>query len=98
MFNNTYKKFFVTLNPLIGVRGKKLNLYTLKYNIEEIYSIRFIKDTSSLRNQLTKNAKNNQDVDVKDPFPIFVVEFLTNKFVKKPMIDTHALDLLLSVE
>jgi hypothetical protein len=81
---------------LVGVRGKKLNLYQLKYNIEEIYSIRFIKDTSSLRNQLSKTS--SQDIDVKDPFPQFVVEFLSNKFVKKPVIDQHALDLLLSVD
>jgi hypothetical protein len=98
MFNDKYSKFFKTLNPLIGVRGKKLNLYQLKYNIEEIYSIRFIKDTSSLRNQLTKNQKSNDDIDVKDPFPIFIVEFLTNKFVKKPIIDQHAMDILLSVD
>jgi hypothetical protein len=98
MFNDKYAKFFKTLNPLVGVRGKKLNLYQLKYNIEEIYSIRFIKDTSTLRNQLTKNQKSNHDIDVKDPFPIFIVEFLTNKFVKKPIIDQHAMDLLLSVD
>jgi hypothetical protein len=97
MFNEKYSKFFKTLNPLIGVRGKKLNLYQLKYILEEIYSIRFIKDTSTLRNQLSvKNQKNN--IDVKDPFSVFVVEFLTNKFVKKPIIDQHALDLLLSLD
>lgn len=95
IFNNRYTKLFKTLNPLLGVRGKRLNLYQLKYNIEEIYSVRFIKDTSSLKNQL---SKTNQDVNVQDPFPIFVVEFLTNKFVKKAIIDQHTLDLLLSVE
>jgi hypothetical protein len=98
MFNETYSKFFKALNPLIGIRGKKINLYNLKYNIEEIYSIRFIKDTSTLRNELTKNVKSNQDIDVKDPFPVFIVEFLTNKFIKKAMVDQNALDLLLSVE
>jgi len=86
------------LRPIVGVRGKKLNLYQLRYNIEEIYSIRFIKDTSTLRNQLTKSSKSGQEVDVKDPFPNFVVEFLNNKFIKKPIVDQHALDLLLSVD
>jgi hypothetical protein len=99
MFNDKYKRFFKTLNPLVGVRGKKLNIYQLKYNIEEIYSIRFIKDTSDLKNQLTnKNKTEGGEIDVKDPFPVFVVEFLTNKFVKKPIIDQHALDLLLSLD
>jgi hypothetical protein len=97
MFSNQFGIFFKALNPLIGIRGKKLNLFQLKYNIEEIYSIRFIKDTSTLKNQLNKTSKN-QDIDFKDPFPVFVVEFLSNKFVKKPIIDQHALDLLLSLE
>ena len=89
-----------TLQPIIGVRGKKLNFYNLKYMIEEIYSIRFIKDTSNLRNQLVKQRKsdNNEDVDSKDPFPVFCVEFLINKYVKKNLVDQHALDILMSVE
>jgi hypothetical protein len=95
MFNNKYIKFFKTLNPLLGVRGKRLNLYQLRYNIEEIYSVRFIKDTSLLKSQLTQT---NQDINLKDPFPVFVVEFLTNKYVKKPLVDQHSLDLMLSVE
>jgi len=68
--------------------------------IEEIYSIRFIKDTSNLRNQLVKQKKsdNNEEVDSKDPFPIFCVEFLINKYVKKNLVDQHALDILNSVE
>ena len=61
-----------------------INQFNLKYIIEEIYSIRFIKDTSNLRNQLVKQRKseNNEEVDNKDPFPIFCVEFLINKYVK----------------
>jgi hypothetical protein len=66
----------------------------LKYVIEEIYSIRFIKDTSSLKSQLNKNP----DIDACDPFPIFVVDFFINKFVKKPIVDQHALDLLMSID
>lgn len=98
MFNNYYSRFFKYLNPLVGVRGKKLNIYQLKYNIEEIYSIRFIKDTNTLRNQMSKNTKQVNDIEMKDPFPTFVVEFLTNKYIKKPMIDQHSLDLLLSLD
>lgn len=88
-----------TLQPMLGVRGKKLNQYNLKYTMEEIYSIRFIKDTSNLRNQLVKQKKSeNNEVDNKDPFPIFCVEFLINKYVKKNLVDAHALDMLISVE
>lgn len=82
------------MNPLHGVRGKRVHISQLKYVIEEIYSIRFIKDTSSLKSQLNKQG----DINDSDPFPEFVVDFFINKFVKKPMVDQHALDLLMSVD
>jgi len=66
----------------------------LKYVIEEIYSIRFIKDTSSLKNQLNRKS----EIEGSDPFPVFVVDFFINKFVKKPIVDQHALDLLMSID
>jgi hypothetical protein len=91
IFNSKYTVFFKTLNPLVGVRGKKISLYQLRYYIEEIYSIRFIKDTSNLK------KGNNVDV-LDDSFPEFVVEFLVNKYMKKPFVDQNALDLLLSVD
>ena len=50
-----YPRFYTKLNPLLGIRGKKLNFYNLKHFIEEIYSIRFIKDTNSLKSQLSRN-------------------------------------------
>jgi hypothetical protein len=93
MFNSNYKVFFKALSPLVGVRGKKINLYQLRYYVEEIYSIRFIKDTSTLKSQMGKNSEG-----INDSFPMFVVEFLINKYVKKPYVDQNALDLLLSVD
>ncbi len=89
-----YPQFFNLLQPLIGVRPKKLNYFQLKYYIEEIYSIRFIKDTTTLRNQMNKS----NDDDSTDPFPNFCIEFLTNKYIKKPMLDKNALDILLSAD
>lgn len=32
------------------------------------------------------------------PFPNFIFDFLNNKFVKKPVVDQHALDILFSVD
>ena len=89
-----YLKFFTALNPLIGVRPKKLNFYQLKFYIEEIYSVRFIKDTTLLRNKV----KNSGDGELNDPFPSFLIEFLTNKYIKKPMLDKNALDILLTAD
>lgn len=87
MFEGRYQKFVETVNPLVGVRGKRMNINDLKYSVEEIYSIRFMND----RNNLGENPENF-------PFPNFVYEFFTNKYVKKPAVDQHSLDLLLSVD
>lgn len=62
--------------------------------IEEIYAIRFMRDTSTLKNQLNRY----KEIDMKDPFPKFVLDFLFNKYNKKSIIDRNALDLLISVD
>jgi hypothetical protein len=90
LFEGKYSKFLQCVSPLQGVRGKIMNINALIYAIEEIYSIRFINDTNTANN-------NNDDVEPL-PFPNFVVEFYTNKFTKKPMVDQHSLDLLHSIE
>lgn len=77
---------------MVGVRPAKLNLVQLKYFIEEIYSVRFIKDTTTLRNQI--NFTGNTDTEINDPFPRFVVEFLSNKYTKKHLMDKNCLDIL----
>ena len=63
-----------------------MNLTELRYCIEEIYSIRFINDSN----------KENEELNF--PFPNFVLEFLNNKYMKKPSVDQHALDLILSID
>ncbi len=35
---------------------------------------------------------------MKDPFPIFVLDYLMKKYIKKSLIDRHALDLLTSID
>lgn len=94
IYSKRYPRFYKSLNPIIGIRGKKLNIYNLKYIIEEIYSIRFIKDTCSLKNQLCRD----KEIDMKDPFPIFVLDFLIKKYIKKSLIDKNAIDLLISLD
>ena len=69
-----------------------MNINALKYAIEEIYSIRFINDTNSIN-----TANQNEEIET-IPFPNFVFEFFTNKFIKKPLIDQHSLDIILSVD
>ena len=85
-FEGKYKKFIELVNPLVGIRGKRMNIAELRYCIEEIYSIRFINDS---------NKENEYQYF---PFPNFVLEFLNNKYIKKPSVDQHSLDLLLSID
>ena len=85
-FEGRYQKFIQLVNPLVGVRGKRMNINELHYCIEEIYSIRFINDS------------NKDNVEQSFPFPNFVLEFLTNKYIKKPTVDQHSLDLILSID
>ena len=85
-FEGRYPKFIQLVNPLVGVRGKRMNINELHYCIEEIYSIRFINDS------------NKDNVEQSFPFPNFVLEFLTNKYIKKPTVDQHSLDLILSID
>ena len=85
-FEGRYKKFIDLVNPLVGIRGKRMNINELKYCIEEIYSIRFINDS---------NKDNDEQYF---PFPNFVLEFLNNKYIKKPAVDQHSLDLILSID
>ena len=85
-FEGRYQKFVQLVNPLVGIRGKRMNINDLYYNIEEIYSIRFI------------NESNKENEEQYFPFPNFVLEFLSNKYMKKPQVDQHSLDLILSID
>lgn len=67
-----------------------MNINELKYCIEEIYSIRFINETTNLEG----SGEEPESI----PFPNFVFEFLTNKYLKKPLVDQRSLDLLMSIE
>ena len=90
LFEGRYQKFIELVNPLVGIRGKRMNINELRYCIEEIYSIRFINDTN--------NIKENNGEGENLPFPNFVLEFLSNKYIKKPAVDQHSLDLILSID
>jgi hypothetical protein len=90
LFEGRYQKFIEIVNPLVGIRGKRMNLNELRYCIEEIYSIRFINDTN--------NIKENNGEGESFPFPNFVLEFMYNKYIKKPAVDQHSLDLILSID
>ena len=60
--------------------------------IEEIYSVKFMKDTTLLTN---RNARKSIK---QSSFPEFVVDFMVSKYNKKAMSDQNGIDLIFSVD
>ena len=88
-----YPTFFGLVKPLVGIRAKKITLFDLKYYIEEIYSVAFLKYCMILKNK----AHSKKDKTLLS-FPHFVYEFLSNKYSKKTLIDQFAMNILLTCE
>ena len=87
-----YPEFMNILQPLVGVRPKKINLYQLKYLIEELYSVKFMIDTATIKSKSYVNESNNinkndnhdnGDTANTQPFKEFLIEFKTEKYVKE---------------
>ena len=55
-----------------GIRPKRLNISTLISTMEDLYTARFIKDTSYFKAQLKKGS--GEEISDK-PFPNFIYEF-----------------------
>ena len=77
------------VNPLVGIKGSKMDINILRYLIEEIYSLKFLKDTQAL-------AKKEEAEP--ESFPVFVGNFLLNKYQKKSILDQQTINILTSVE
>ncbi len=88
-YDTIYSKLIKVINPSPGIKGKKMDINVIKYMIQEIYSLKFLKDTQSLFDK--------EDVE-SDSFPEFVGNFLVNKFPKKEILDKKAVDFMLSLD
>ena len=88
-----FNQFISLLNPIIGVRPRKMNIYQLRYNMEEMYSIKFMMDTVNIKNKL-----NSDEEKMTQPFSNFIIDYKTEKHIKKPLIDQNILDILVSVD
>ena len=84
-----YSKLISVINPPPGVKGAKMDINAIKYMIQEIYSLKFLKDTQSLL---------SKDETEPEPFPTFVGNFLLNKFPKKDMLYKKSIDFMLSLD
>ena len=88
-YDTIYSKLIKVINPPPGIKGTKMNLSAIKYMIQEIYSLKFLKDTQALFNK--------EDSESED-FPVFVGNFLINKFPKKDALHKKAIDFMLSLD
>ena len=61
----------------------------MELDIQEIYSLKFLKDTQALFN------KEDSELEA---FPVFVGYFLINKFPKKDTLHKKAIDFMLSLD
>ena len=88
-YDQIYSKLINVINPSPGIKGKKMDINAIKYMIQEIYSLKFLKDTQNLF---------NKDDSEPEPFPVFVGNFLINKFPKKDILHKKAVDFMLSLD
>ena len=82
-----YSKLLKLINLSTEEKPTKLNLNHLRYTIEEIYSLKFLKETQAI----LKNEEENED------FPIFVGNYFINKYNKKDILDKKILDFTSSI-
>jgi len=90
ILSKSYNKFINFVKPLIGIRARKISLYDLRYNIEELYTVIFYQFCNILRNK-----KNVMNIDVS--FSKNVFDFYVDKFNKKQLIDQNCMNLVNSV-
>ena len=88
-YDTIYSKLINVINPSPGIKGKKMDINAVKYMIQEIYSLKFLKDTQAIFKE--------EDVE-SNSFPEFVGNFLINKFPKKEVLHKKAVDFMLSLD
>ena len=88
-YDTIYSKLINVVNPPPGVKGTKMDINAIKYMIQEIYSLKFLKDTQALL---------GKEEEEPEAFPTFVGNFLVNKFPKKDMLYKKSIDFMLSLD
>ena len=88
-YDTIYSKLINVINPPPGVKGTKMDINAIKYMIQEIYSLKFLKDTQALL------GKEDSEPE---PFPTFVGNFFINKFPRKEILYKKSIDFMLSLD
>ena len=88
-YDTIYSKLIKVINPSSSIKGTKMNINVIRFMIQEIYGLKFYKDTQALF------SKKNEEPE---SFPQFVGNFLINKFSKKETLDKKSVDFMLSLD
>ncbi|CAI2359702.1 unnamed protein product [Moneuplotes crassus] len=79
-----------------GIRPKRMNISSTIICMEDLYTARFIRDTSYFKAQLKKG--NSEEISDK-PFPNFIYEFYKKKHkANKKLVQQNIQDLICSIE
>ena len=97
-FIKQFQEFYNIVNPMFGIRGKKKTIYDLRFYIEEIYTISFLKYTYFLRTIIKGNNSSQEAVKIWPKFSKFIYDFILNKFKKKQFVDQNCMNLMLTTE
>lgn len=90
-----YNELMKNVEITPGVRPKRMNAAILISSMEDIYTARFLKDTSFFKAQLKKGGK--EEISNKS-FPDFIYEFFKKKKNSKKLIQQSCQDLIWSLE
>ncbi len=97
-FIKQFQEFYNFVNPMFGIRGKKMTIYDLRFYIEEIYTIAFLKYTYFLRTIIKGNNSSQETEKAWPKFSKFIYDFIFNKFKKKQFIDQNCMNIMLTTE
>ncbi|MCQ2820988.1 MAG: hypothetical protein MJ252_27330 [archaeon] len=87
--DQAYPIIYSLIKPAEGKKGSKMNLNVLRFHIEEIYSLRFVKDTKALA---------NPDESEVESFQEFFANFMIQKYKKRDTLEQVTINILSSIE
>ena len=95
-FIKQFQEFYNLVSPMYGIRAKKKTIYDLRFYIEDIYTIAFLKYTYFLKMKGSNSLNENEKIWPK--FSKFTYDFIFNKYKKKQFVDQNCMNMMLTTE
>ena len=96
LFIKQFQDFYNLVSPMYGIRAKKKTIYDLRFYIEEIYTIAFLKYTYFLRTIIKGNNSSPENEKNLPKFSKFPYDFIFNKFKKKQFVDQNCMNIMIT--